>query len=315
MRRLLRVSVFACLAAFGLQAAGTVTQTLAQLSGAGTVGNQRPIVYVLTASWIADSAAATIPATILQRTAATLGNTDGLFLLSVQTVPGSPAPTALYSVTITDANSRDILGGTCVARSATLAEVCTPPTVAPALNGSLTLNITANAVNSAQGQVILYLSTTPTPPAGPQFANLARMPTSVTTTARNSTGAMVTENGSRFSVVASGSGTQASASIAAEAGVRHVATGICFSAVSSGAVTASTVNVFLRDGASGAGTGLLSFSLALPTAAGANIQEVPSFCTGPLNIVGTTNTAMTAEFSAANAAVIETINLIGYNVN
>ena len=86
---------------------------------------------------------------------------------------------------------------------------------------------------------------------------------------------------------------------AAGAGVRNVCTAITVSlAAGSTAPTAVNVNVNLRDGASGAGTVAWGQTISLPATAGAT----NGFVVAPCWIVGTANTAMTIEFSAAGGA-------------
>jgi hypothetical protein len=145
-------------------------------------------------------------------------------------------------------------------------------------------------------------------------AALTNFATSVTTTARNAVGGQINEFGSRFTVnSAPAAGSQATASIAAEAAVRHVATGICFSSGSTTAPVLTSLQVNLRDGATGAGTVLASFEVEIPAATGVDTAPFCTQFTG--GIVGTTNTAMTAEWSASLANLKQTATLIGYNIN
>jgi hypothetical protein len=148
-------------------------------------------------------------------------------------------------------------------------------------------------------------------------AALANLTPATTLTARNSIGAPLGgERGSRFTVVSTpAAGTVASASIAAEASVRHVLDHICFSAQATGAVGATALGVIVRDGATGAGTALLQFTVAVPVAAGTGQQEVAVFCSPAMDLVGTTATAMTAEFNAGVTNLVESVTLTGYNVN
>lgn len=98
--------------------------------------------------------------------------------------------------------------------------------------------------------------------------------------------------------------TQATISQAADANGRHVVTSItvCLSAVA--AQTSLLFN--LRDGATGAGTILWSARLAGPAGSG-------QCQTANVTIVGTKNTAMTLESSAAPAATnFATVTLNGY---
>jgi hypothetical protein len=130
-------------------------------------------------------------------------------------------------------------------------------------------------------------------------ATLSTMTPATTTTARNAIGAQLSEKGSRWSVISNpAAGSQATASIAAEASVRHVVDCIAFSAASTTApvLTALTVNV--RDGATGAGTIIWTNQVVIPAGTGQNVAPM-NFC--GLNLVGTTNTAMTLEFSASLA--------------
>jgi hypothetical protein len=144
-------------------------------------------------------------------------------------------------------------------------------------------------------------------------AAIANYPTSTTTTARNSIGETMITEGPRWTAVSSPAvSNQASASIASEAGVRHVATRACFSAGSTTAPAATMLKVNLRDGATGAGTILTSWTIAITAAAGQNVQPY-CFPIGPL--VGTTATAMTLEFSALLTNLVEDVTLQGYNIN
>jgi hypothetical protein len=144
-------------------------------------------------------------------------------------------------------------------------------------------------------------------------ADLTNYNTAGTLTAANSIGAVLTEKGSRWSVIHNpAAGSQATASIASEASVRHVVDCISFSAASTTApvLTALTVNV--RDGASGAGTIIWTNQVVISAATGQNVAPV-NFC--GLNLVGTTATAMTVEFSASLANLIESVSISGFNVN
>jgi len=54
----------------------------------------------------------------------------GLSCVNAETVPGIPAPSALYDVVITDKHGYDIFGVNLIDRSATIAEVSSPEFVA-----------------------------------------------------------------------------------------------------------------------------------------------------------------------------------------
>ena len=103
--------------------------------------------------------------------------------------------------------------------------------------------------------------------------------------------------------------TQATASKAARAGARHVCTGIT-ATLSAGSANSSQVTVNLRDGATGAGTVLWTGVLN----ASANTSAPPIELSG-LQIMGSVNTAMTLEFSAAGgAATLEAVSLQGFDL-
>jgi hypothetical protein len=141
---------------------------------------------------------------------------------------------------------------------------------------------------------------------------IATYPTSQTLTGVSLVGAAIGEKGSRWSVVSNpAAGSQASASIAAESGVRHVADCVSFSAGSTTAPVLTALKVNLRDGATGAGTVIRTWQLIIPAATG---QNVAPFELCGLNLAGTTNTAMTIEFSASLANLIEAVSLSGFNV-
>jgi hypothetical protein len=107
--------------------------------------------------------------------------------------------------------------------------------------------------------------------------------------------------------------TQATISKAAGgAGVRHVCTSLAARIVGgTTAPAAVSVTLNLRDGATGAGTVLASWTFVLAGAIAAKDEVI--LC--DLNIVGTANTAMTLEFSAAGGAnTLESVNLVGYSL-
>lgn len=163
---------------------------------------------------------------------------------------------------------------------------------------------------ASDGAVAVSLS--PNNAGGPTLANF---PTSATLTARNVFGGIVAEKSSRWSVVSNpASGSQATASIAAEAAVRHVADCINFSTIASGATAATNLTINLRDGATGAGTIIWTYQTGAPILAAGGTMAVPHSICG-LNLVGTTNTAMTFEFSAGLTGLIEAVSISGYNVN
>jgi len=147
-------------------------------------------------------------------------------------------------------------------------------------------------------------------------ADLTTFNTAATLTSANSIGAILTEKGSRWSIVDTGSqSAQASVTIAAEADVRHVADCLSFSAGVDSATppTQTPLTVSVRDGASGAGTVLWQYFTLIVNTAGIQSVEPHSLC--GLNLTGTTNTAMTIEFSASVAQLTQSVSLSGFNVN
>lgn len=109
--------------------------------------------------------------------------------------------------------------------------------------------------------------------------------------------------------------TQATATKAAGgAGVRHICRSItaAFSVPIAGTLT-GFISVNLRDGASGAGTILRSWILD-PTGIVATGVGAAYFEATDLNIIGSANTAMTLEFSAAgDANTHESVSMSGYS--
>jgi hypothetical protein len=117
-------------------------------------------------------------------------------------------------------------------------------------------------------------------------------------------------NPSSFAVFSNpAAGSQATiAAAAGGAGVKNIATLVCFSAAATTAPVLTALTVNLRDGATGAGTVKWTMQLAIPASTG--ILAAP-FCS-PVNVIGTANTAMTLEFSASLANLIESVSLQGY---
>lgn len=127
-------------------AAGSVTVTCAPL-GNGPL-------WVATFSWTGDASGGSVPATAA--TCLTQNVLQGHSIVQAETIPGSPAPTNTYAVTVTDANGVDITAGQLAALSSSAAAMWT--ITAPPLNGGLTIHVTGNSVNSAQGTMVLYLA-------------------------------------------------------------------------------------------------------------------------------------------------------------
>jgi hypothetical protein len=110
-----------------------------------------------------------------------------------------------------------------------------------------------------------------------------------------------------------GVNAQATASKAAVAGIRHICTGITASlSAGSTAPAAVEVSINLRDGATGAGSVVWTGVMSLPATAGASAAPVQL---SGLQIIGSVNTAMTLEFSAAGGAnTFEAVSLQGFDM-
>lgn len=107
--------------------------------------------------------------------------------------------------------------------------------------------------------------------------------------------------------------TQATISRAAVNGSRHICTSISATLSAQATATSGDVQVNLRDGATGAGTILWSQTVRVGGAGGAIADRAILQLSG-LSIVGSNNTAMTLEFSAAGGAnTFESVALTGYD--
>ncbi len=143
------------LAPMTLFAVGTVSQVLNDIRGTNSM--------TLTLTWIADSVLATVPSTAIDSTI--MAKIEGLYIIAVETDPGSPAPAPNYDIVINDANGLDIMGGTLANRSATATEKVVPkvdtansiygPVMIPPNLDFIISNITTM---SATGQVIWQIS-------------------------------------------------------------------------------------------------------------------------------------------------------------
>lgn len=77
-------------------------------------------------------------------------------LFGAITVPGAPAPTALYDIAVNDSDSVDVALGALADRSATATEYRAEASMAGMANSKLTVAIT-NAGNSTQGTLYLFI--------------------------------------------------------------------------------------------------------------------------------------------------------------
>jgi hypothetical protein len=127
-------------------AVGSVTYSTQQI-------NQNGTAYMVTINWVGDASTGTVPTTVIGG----LGQVQGMQITQFQTIPGSTAPTASYSVTVKDVNNYDMMEGQGAGLSATAsASFATSSAVHPVV-GSLTFALTGNSVASANGRVLIYL--------------------------------------------------------------------------------------------------------------------------------------------------------------
>ena len=108
---------------------------------------------VITASWTSETSGSF--------TSAVITGCSGMYLMQARTAPGNCAPTSNYDITIKDADGVDAAGGLIANRSATAAETIFPAQVSRPIDSDLTLAISGNIVDRANGTVKLYFSATP----------------------------------------------------------------------------------------------------------------------------------------------------------
>lgn len=133
--------------------AGTVTITRATHGFARN--NSQPYVEVITIDWVADSAAATVPATEIPGVVG--------YLIKAVTNPGSVAPTDNYDITLVDPEGTvDSAQGKLIDRDTVNTEevyfIVTGGPVPPLLAGNYTFTLANNSVNSATGRCVLYVA-------------------------------------------------------------------------------------------------------------------------------------------------------------
>jgi hypothetical protein len=121
--------------------------------GAGTV-TQTWDSPVLTFSWTADVSGGSVPATASELS-------FEAFVCLVVTDPGTTAPTDNYDITITDADGVDIMGGQLLNRDTANSEHAVPKIGSAygcrPFQGTMTVNIINNSVNSATGEVKVWI--------------------------------------------------------------------------------------------------------------------------------------------------------------
>jgi hypothetical protein len=110
---------------------------------------------VVTLSWIGDSGNGTIPTITID---ANTYKITGWYLYSVETNPGSVAPTDDYDIVINDADGLDIVGGLLANRDVTNTELILVGTAThgyPVVRSDLSVVWSNQAVHSATGTLIL----------------------------------------------------------------------------------------------------------------------------------------------------------------
>jgi len=130
--------------------AGSSTVTKSDITVNGRITRK-----VLTIAWTGAAAGGAIDAITINPVTYGL---EGWFLYSVETNPGTTAPTDNYDIAITDADGFDIAGGLLADRDQTNTEMVNLRVAAagyPMVRGNLSVAITNNSVNSATGTIIL----------------------------------------------------------------------------------------------------------------------------------------------------------------
>lgn len=121
-----------CLIPVATFAAGTIVRTASD-----AVDGQS--VTLLTYTMTGDAADGSFPAV-------QAGPIDG-WIITVETNPGSTAPTALWDLTLVDTDGADVMAGTLANRSATATERVISPQ--PYVRGPVTITATNSSVNSS----------------------------------------------------------------------------------------------------------------------------------------------------------------------
>src|SRR5208283_2089708 len=111
-------------------------------------------VFALTFRCTADAATGSYPTTLVTPVvpSAVLGSR----ISTAEFAPGSPAPTASWSVTLTDTLGLDLLAGNGASLSATATTGVTIGSIP--ITSTLTLAITGNSVNSAVVTIVVYIA-------------------------------------------------------------------------------------------------------------------------------------------------------------
>ena len=132
--------------------AGSISASYQQYNYGQTT--PKKLVKVITIDWTADAADASIPALSIEL--------EG-WLVKAITNPGATAPTDNYDITLGDPadSALDALGGALMNRDTANSEqvypVASGATTPIFLCGTYSLAVAGNAVNSATGQIVLYV--------------------------------------------------------------------------------------------------------------------------------------------------------------
>lgn len=175
MKRTLALLIALCLPVTTAFAAGTcvVSDVTSSQNTSNRVPDAETVIMTLVCT--ADASAGTFPATAIPLTGFSPANSllnaynlTGYILYAVGRTPGTTAPTANYTTTITDnrgynlANALLTTNGTATGSQWTWISPTTAPyPVFPVVRSALTVAITANSVNSAQITLDLIFRTRP----------------------------------------------------------------------------------------------------------------------------------------------------------
>lgn len=124
------------LIAVAAYAAGTCTQKIDK------VGSAKVLTWTCAAN-----ADGTIPSNAT--TSAILNEIDGYYITEVRIVPGLPAPTDAYDISIKDVSSIDMLGGSGANASNATATRVIPASGTPLVAGNISLVVENQSVNAA----------------------------------------------------------------------------------------------------------------------------------------------------------------------
>jgi hypothetical protein len=131
--------------------AGTITSSRTR---SRTTPYSRKFTKVITVDWVADAADGSVPALSLPLSG---------YLIKVVTNPGATAPTANYDIALNDPSDSALnVWSTALDNRHTTNTEQVYPAISGAvtpilLNGTYSLAVSGNAVNSATGQIQLYL--------------------------------------------------------------------------------------------------------------------------------------------------------------